>query len=153
MAGRRKPHSEPVFAELQKKGLTIPTQIDSTTHDGEAYVTNNWGLTISELTLRHRRSNNPARQEQKTWTLLAPGDRTSDPLNFTYETGAFSPFDYWWVSFVTIAGATYTCKSSFYCSVAAEDTGIVQVALNLDDQTMTIAFSDSSGCYVGLSNV
>lgn len=75
---------------------------------------------------------------------MAPGDRTGDPLVFTYESGL--PFDYWWVTFVTVTGVTYTCKADFFCNVAQHDDGNVEVSLNLDKVNMTLEFSKSSGC-------
>jgi Up-Regulated in long-lived daf-2 len=141
---------DPIIAELQKKGFVIPEQLSSSPHTGQAYVTNNWGITLAEVTLRHRRSNNSDKQEQKTWRQLGPGDRTSDPLSFSYETGAGSSFDYWWVAFITNGGDTYTCKDNFYCSVSSSDNGIVQVSLNLDSRSMKLTFSNSSSCTVSL---
>ncbi len=121
----------------------------TSTRTGSATVVNSWGLTISELTLRHRRGNDDNKQEQKTYYAIAPDSRT-EPMSFTYQTGAGSPFDYWWVIFVTIAGETWTCKDDFYCYVAAEDDGNVTLQLRGDKKDMYVTFSRSSSCTVGL---
>jgi hypothetical protein len=142
---------DPLLSELQKKGLIISEEVSSSSHTGKAYVTNNWGITLAEVTLRHRRSNDSSKQEQKTWTQLGPGDRTTDPLSFSYDTGAGSSFDYWWVAFITNGGDTYTCKDNFYCSVSSSDDGTVEVTLNLDSRSMKLTFSNSSSCSVSLS--
>jgi hypothetical protein len=124
-----KEYKEKAWVELERKGLEIPKEVSTTSHTREAYITNNWGITLPEVTLRHRRSNDASKQEQTTWDLLVPGERVSSPLSFTYETGPFSPYDYWWIKFSTLGGDTYTCKDNFYCSVSASDDGKVEISL------------------------
>jgi hypothetical protein len=123
--------------------------VDSTKHSGTAYIKNGWGTILTTLTLRHRRSNDPDKQEEKTWYSVTPQQECT--MSFTYETGAASPFDYWWVSFVTVAGQTWTCKGNFYCSVASEDEAWAKLVIDGGSEEMTVSFSKSSGCYVGLS--
>lgn len=123
-----------------------------TDHTGKAYVTNDWGVTLAEFTLRHRRSNDSSQQEMTTWTSIAPGEKVG-PLKFKYSTGIASPKDYWWVSFRTHSGEIFTCKDSFYCSVSSDDDGNVNISVHLDSKSMTVSFSSSSGCRVAIEKV
>jgi hypothetical protein len=127
----------------------------STQHKGKAKVVNHWGIDLASLTLRHRRSNNPDLQEEVTWYNVSSGDTTSG-MSFIYETGAGSPFDYWWVSFVTINGHTYGCKDNFYCSVSSDDDlSRRSVILTLDgaSREMRVDLPTSSDCTVSISKV
>jgi hypothetical protein len=121
----------------------------TTTHHGNAHLTNDWGSDLASVTLRHRRSNDPEKQEEQTWNNVAAGAVLS-PLQFTYETGMASPFDYWWVKLVTTGGHTYQCKDNFYCSVSSSDDGEVQLTLDGAPEELRVSFSESSGCTVSV---
>jgi hypothetical protein len=129
-----------------------PEEAVSTPRQGTATVTNAWGVALAQITLRHRRGNDPSREEQMTFTSLGVNE-TSAAMPFTYETGAGSPRDYWWITFLTVGGTQWSCKDNFYCSVSSSDTGAVALAVRADTKTMTVSFSRSSGCSVGLSQL
>lgn len=79
---------------------------------GTAVVKNNWGITLNQVTLRHRRGNDKDEQEYATWTNI-PNEGTTGELSFTYETGPLSPFDYWWIKFVDSSNTAWQCKDDF----------------------------------------
>ena len=123
-----------------------------TTRPGYVYVTNNWGIHLAEIYLRHRRGNEPSKTDQITWNDVGNGVRVG-PFNITYEVGFGSPFDYWWIKFVDIAGLEFTCKDDFWCYISSSDNGNVGISLEGDKSKMTLSFSSSSGCTVGLYKV
>jgi hypothetical protein len=117
---------------------------------GNARVDARWGENLTSLYLRHRRGNDPSRQEQATWLAIWETDRAG-PMPFTYETGPASPYDYWYVKFTTTSGQVWYCKDNFYCSVSPSDDGNVWLRIDGADQLLHVKFSSSSGCTVGLS--
>ncbi|MGE7416257.1 hypothetical protein [Methylobacterium tarhaniae] len=124
----------------------------STDHSGIVYLQNDWGVDLAQLTIRHRRSNDPDKQEEQTFYNVVAGDSVG-PMAITYTTGAGSPFDYWWVKFVTQNGSTFDCKDNFYCSISSDDDGRVMLRLDGSDSELYVSFSSSSGCSVSISQI
>lgn len=120
-------------------------------HTGHVYIQNDWGEDFYSVTVRHRRGNESSKQEEKTFYGLAAGKKAG-PLDITYTTGAGSPFDYWWVKFITnITKKTYTIKDNFYCYISSSDNGTVNLRLDASTKKMYVTFSSSSGCTVSIS--
>ncbi|GLY61280.1 hypothetical protein Pcaca05_21370 [Pectobacterium carotovorum subsp. carotovorum] len=71
-------------------------------------------------------------------------------MTFKYETGKSSPFDYWWIKFITESGRLYTIKNYFYCSVTRNDDGNVYLSVSGNKKKMYVAFSRSSSCGVSI---
>ncbi|WP_445496882.1 hypothetical protein [Photorhabdus sp. SF281] len=111
---------------------------------------NDWGEDISSITIRHRRSNDPNKQEQETLNNIRSGETAESVLKVTYETGSGSPYDYWWVKFITSSGRLYTMKDNFYCSIGSNDNGNVTLRIDGATQEMYVTFSASSGCEVSI---
>jgi hypothetical protein len=124
----------------------------STDHVGHVYLQNDWGADLFSVTIRHRRGNDADKQEQQSFNNVPAGAKVG-PMEITYTTGAGSPFDYWWIKFQLSNGATYSCKSNFYCYISSSDDGVVLLRIDGADKDMYVSFSSSSGCYVGLSTV
>ncbi|WP_299768232.1 hypothetical protein [uncultured Dokdonia sp.] len=118
---------------------------------GFVTVLNNWGVSLKELTIRHRRGNDPNEQEEMTYENIPVGGKT-EPLRIKYETGIGSANDYWWVKFVTIGNETFQCKDNFYCSISSDDDGEVLLTLEGDRIDMDVTFNESIGCSVDLYN-
>ncbi|MCC8422003.1 MULTISPECIES: hypothetical protein [Photorhabdus] len=114
--------------------------------NGNVDFKNDWGEDIVSMTIRHRRSNDPEKQEQVTRYNIASGEVHTNILSFTYETGPSSPFDYWWIKFITNSNRIYTIKDNFYCSVSDGDDGKVKLRIDGSTNQMYVDFSDSSGC-------
>ncbi|MGN0170880.1 MAG: hypothetical protein ACI39H_09000 [Lachnospiraceae bacterium] len=127
----------------EKKGTGLRAE-----NIGSVTFKNNWGATISEVTIRHRRGNKPEKEESHTYYGLLQGESTA-AMNFVYETGATSPFDYWWIKFVVL-GNEYTIKDNFYCSVSWQDDGNVELTANGDNNKLHVHFSYSSDCDVSI---
>ena len=123
-----------------------------TTHWGNVYLTNNWGVNLAQVYLRHRRGNKASKTDEVTWDNVQIRQKVG-PFKITYQTGAGSPFDYWWIKFVDIAGVEYQCKDNFFCYISSSDNGNVNISLEGDNQKMTVNFSESTGCTVGLSKI
>jgi hypothetical protein len=130
----------------------IGERIGQSDHTGKVYLKNDWGADLSSLTVRHRRGNDPSMQEEFTFYNVLAGDSVG-PMKITYTTGAGSPFDYWWVKFVTVNATAFSCKNDFYCYISSSDDGTVNLRLDGADSDMYVTFSESSGCYVGISEV
>lgn len=126
--------------------------VSSTDHTGYVYLQNDWGVDLFSATIRHRRSNDPNKQEEMSFNNVTAGSKVG-PMPITYTTGAGSPFDYWWIKFQLANGATYTCKNNFYCYISSSDDGTVLLRIDGADKNMYVSFSSSSGCYVGLDTV
>lgn len=124
----------------------------STDHSGSVYLQNDWGVDIARLTIRHRRSNDPDKQEEQSFYNVAAGAKVG-PMAITYTTGAGSPFDYWWVKFATQNGTTFDCKDNFYCSISSDDDGTVTLRLDGSNSDLYVNFSSSSGCSVSIDQV
>ena len=131
----------------------------TTNHEGLAYFVNEWGLAMSEVTLRHRRGNVAETEQKITWRNVAPDKEGVDEkgnrsyLKFTYITGRGSPEDYWWILFSLMGGETYQCSNNFYCSLSSDDNGIVKVRVGSDVQKLYIDFSNSSKCEKSIKKV
>ncbi|MDT0316955.1 hypothetical protein [Streptomyces millisiae] len=118
-------------------------------HTGKAWIVNKWGEDLASVYLRHRRGNDPQREEHKSWTSVKSGQSTEGTaMQFTYETGFGSPFDYWWLKFVVATNnqVWVTSKTNFSCYVSSDDDGNVKITLDGAEKEMTVSFSDSSGC-------
>ncbi|MEU3959416.1 hypothetical protein AB0F42_06295 [Streptomyces buecherae] len=137
---------------MTEQQTTADQQQRRTLHTGYARVYNGWGEDLAQITLRHRRDNDPAKEETKTWRAVKTAEWTpeNDKLKFTYETGMGSDYDYWWIKVVTLNNKTYVCKDNFYCSVSSDDDGNVKVTVDGASKEMVIEFSSSSGCTVSL---
>ncbi|WP_250942875.1 hypothetical protein [Allorhizobium sonneratiae] len=126
--------------------------ITGTDHAGKVYLQNDWGAELYSATIRHRRSNDPNKQEEMTFNNVPAGAKVG-PMPITYTTGAGSPFDYWWIKFVLSNGTVYSCKGNFYCYISSSDDGNVLLRIDGSDKDMYVSFSSSSGCYVSLDTV
>lgn len=126
--------------------------VGSTDHLGYVWFKNDWGSDLYSVTVRHRRSNDASKQEQITYDNVRSGE-TMGPLQITYTTGAGSPFDYWWIKFSVMNGATFSIKNNFYCYISSSDDGKVTLRLDGADKKLYVSFSDSSGCTVGIDQV
>ena len=118
-------------------------------HTGYAYITNDWGADLASITLRHRRGNDPDLQEERTWDSV-PAGSNQGPMQFAYETGFGSPFDYWWVKLTTTSNQVYQCKDVFYCSVSPSDDGNVYLTVDAASEELRVKFSESDGCKVAM---
>lgn len=134
--------------QTQKAGESV----GQTDHTGHVYTKNSWGVDLASLTVRHRRGNDPGKQEETTFYNVMSGQKVG-PLDITYTTGIGSPFDYWWVKFVTVTGTTFSMKENFYCYISSDDDGTVNLRLEGSDSCMYVTFSSSSGCYVSIYKV
>jgi hypothetical protein len=121
-------------------------------HTGKAYITNEWGIELKTLYLRHRRGNDPTKQDATTFKDVGI-DMEAGPMEFTYELGDGSPNDYWWIKFVTNSGIEYKCKDDFSCSVRAGDDGIVYLTLHGDSSTLKVKKNHSSSCSCDMNKV
>ncbi|WP_164671214.1 hypothetical protein [Pectobacterium brasiliense] len=122
----------------------------TTLRTGFISLKNNWGENIHSITIRHRRGNNPNRQEQEIFTDITSGELRRKLMEFKYETSVGSPYDYWWIKFITESGRTYTIKHNFYCSVTSRDDGNVFLHLDGDHKKMHVTLSSSSYCRVSI---
>lgn len=125
-----------------------------TDHTGTYYVHNKiegFSNEIIALTVVH--STSRFGRQSTNFSHIPTGGRTAG-TKFKYTTGAFSPFDYWYVEGHVDFGpgmATFRTKDNFYCSVAASDDGNIELILtsySLDGSpySLQVEFSDSSGC-------
>lgn len=131
---------------LEKQGEPL----QGTDHTGTVYFRNDWGEDLYSITIRHRRSNDPTKQEEKTFYGVGAG-KTVGPLTITYTTGAGSPFDYWWVKFRTnVSKKYYTIKDNFYCYISSSDDGKVNIRADSSTKKLYVDFSSSSGCTVSI---
>jgi len=135
-------------SDTEKRGELV----GQTDHTGYVYTQNDWGADLASLTVRHRRGNDPNKQEEKTYYNVMAGSQVG-PMEITYTTGVGSPFDYWWVKFVTTTGATFSMKDNFYCYISSSDDGTVKLRLDGAESDMFVTFSSSSGCYVSIYSV
>ncbi len=135
---------------------TIETEIEysSNSKTGHVYITNNWGQSLSWINVRHRRSNSSSKEEAVTLKNLENKDDPIFVMDITYETGAASPFDYWYIKFQTIEGKQYEVKDNFYCSISSKDNGNVFLTISPEDVGhLYVSFSKSSGCYVTIKKI
>ncbi|MHA7633377.1 hypothetical protein [Corallococcus sp. M7] len=93
----------------------------STQQTANAVVVNHWGAAITNVTLRHRYSNNPEYQQQGNWASLAE-NATSSSFQVIFWTGAIG-HDYWWIQFEDANGKIWQCKQNFYCTLSSPDAG------------------------------
>lgn len=120
-----------------------------TTRYGSVYARNDWGADLASLTVRHRRSNEAGKQEEETYYNVNAGDEVG-PLAITYETGAGTPFDYWWIKFMLNNGKTYTIKDDFYCYISSSDDSRVDLRIDGAESKLFVSFSESSSCKVAI---
>lgn len=119
---------------------------------GRVRVENNWGIMLLEVHIRHRRGNDPLREESESFYCI-PANQSTPYMDITYETYS-TVFDYWWVKFVTLGGMVYeTNKSNFYCNITDNDSGDVNIKLDANTKKMYIIFDYSSGCSQGLQKL
>jgi hypothetical protein len=124
----------------------------ATTHTGYVMVTNKFGESLNSVYVRHRRSNDPDKQEDCTFSNVDAGKETTK-FPITYETGVGSDFDYWYVKIITNGNDIYECKSDFYCSISSGDDGNVKITINTGPNQLLVEFSESSGCKVDLTKI
>jgi hypothetical protein len=118
-----------------------------TDRNAKARVHNNWGADLNSVTLRHRRSNDRNKQDERTWYNLSSGADTPADLDIRYETGIGADFDYWWVTFQLTNGDVYVSKNSFFCNLTADDEGgIVTAVIDLQYKRLTIVCPKSTDC-------
>lgn len=115
------------------------------------YLINDWGVDLAQVTVRHRQGNDATKQDQHTFHNVEP-DGTVGPFPARYVVGSGSAYDYWWIKLTTQNGATYTCKSNFYCSISSDDDGKVYVRVDGSNKQLYVKFSKSSGCQVDLES-
>lgn len=124
--------------------------LQGTDHTGKVYFKNDWGEDLYSVTVRHRRSNDASKQEEKTFYGVGAG-QTVGPLDITYTTGAGSPFDYWWIKFITnVTKKTYSIKDNFYCYISSSDDGKVTLRADGSTKKLHVIFSSSDGCKVSI---
>lgn len=112
---------------------------------GTVVLSNKWGSTLLEVKIRHRRANDPALEDSRTFYNV-PANGKTEPMNITYQNPG-PPFDYWWIEFETISGLKYqTSKNNFFCNIASDDNGDVEIRIDPDTSTMYVIMSYSSGC-------
>jgi hypothetical protein len=113
---------------------------------------NKWGGTLLEVHIRHRRGNDPKREESCSCYCIPANEETA-PMPIEYETDSLS-FDYWWVKFVTLGGVEYqTDKDNFFCNITASDSGDVTIRIDPDTEKMYVIFNYSGGCSQGLKKI
>ncbi|NBD11453.1 hypothetical protein [Corallococcus silvisoli] len=121
----------------------------STQQTANCVVVNQWGATLTNVTLRHRYSNNPNYQQQTTWGSIAQNATSSPPLQVIYWTGAVG-HDYWWIQFEDDAGKIWTCKQNFYCTLSTADANTtVYFFVNGASEEMRVQ-ATSTSCDVSL---
>lgn len=120
----------------------------STERSANCCVVNQWGSTVTNVTLRHRYSNSPSYQQQGSWPTLAQ-NAVSSTFQAIYWTGA-TGHDYWWIQFEDDNGKIWTCKQNFYCTLDASDDGTtVYFFINGASEDMKIQMT-SNGCDISL---
>ncbi|WP_337998203.1 hypothetical protein [Oleispirillum naphthae] len=127
--------------------LDEPAELSERT--GSVYTKNDWGTDMASLTVRHRCGNDPDKQEETTYYNVATGS-TVGPFSIGYETGAGSPFDYWWIKFMLNNGKVYTIKDNFYCYISSSDSGRVDLRIDGAESKLFVKFSSSSSCKVSI---
>lgn len=121
-------------------------------NNGSVKLTNTWGSALLEVHIRHRRGNDPGREESCSFYGV-PVNVATKPLKISYELNSAS-FDYWWIKFVTLEGVEYqTNKDNFFCNITGSDSGDVTITINPGDKKMYVSFSQSSGCSQGLKKI
>lgn len=119
---------------------------------GNLHFLNKWGTALKSITLRHRRGNEEAQEEISTLTNVEDGQLLKNVLPIRYETGIAAPFDYWWISFITVGGEEFSMKESFFCNISAVDDGNVRLTVEGGNfKELHVEFSNSSDCRVSLS--
>ncbi len=122
------------------------------TREGSVHFSNQWGTTLAEITIRHRRGNEADKEEIATLYNVEPGTTLEHVMPIVYETGMTAPFDYWWVQFRTVGGAVCSIKDNFFCNISSDDDGQAWLTLEGGDkQELRVAFSSSSSCEVSIS--
>ncbi|HFE2915044.1 TPA: hypothetical protein ACF3A8_005392 [Klebsiella pneumoniae] len=116
-----------------------------------AFVRNNWGEEITNITLNHRYDND--HYDSKSWEAIS-SDSQSDGLAVGFWTGfGRTGRDYWHITFEA-GGLIWTCKENFYCYLTSEDKDgevICRLYKNGNDGKMDIICPKSSGCTVSLT--
>lgn len=121
------------------------------THEGHVHFSNQWGTTLAEITIRHRRGNEPDKEEIATLYNVEPGATLEHVMPIIYETGMTAPFDYWWIQFRTVGGSSYGTKDNFFCNISSDDDGQIWLTLEGGDKKeLHVAFSTSSSCDVSV---
>ncbi len=117
--------------------------------NGSVTLTNKWGVTLLEVHIRHRLSNDPNREHSKSFYYL-PANETTEKLPIKYETFSTS-FDYWWIKFVTLGGIEYeTDNDNFKSNITDRDDGNVNIKIDPGTKKMYVTFSSSGGDSCGL---
>jgi hypothetical protein len=145
MACHNKRESGYQSADMLSHRKTLVEEIDikTTTHYCKARIVNRWKKDITDVTLRHRRGNDPKKEDKKSWDSVQD-DKDTDTMDITFETGFGSSGDYWWVEF-RAAGEKWTCKENFYCDLRSNDEGsTVDCILKAIDEEMHISMNSGS---------
>ncbi len=141
----------------QKKASIInvsgqdPVYISSWAHrKGKYLLVNETPYVINMASVTHR-SSLAGRESKILVSNIEPGF-CSQYQSFNYHTGTFSPFDYWKlkVSYLIDKNGHYEEEEwanadKQYCSISANDNGIVKITL-IEKDYVVISFSNSSSC-------
>lgn len=101
-----------------------------------AYVKNDLGFEITNVTLKHTFVGN---QDKQTWdSIPAGGQSTGLGVNYMTGFGASSDYDYWHIVFKKKGTSEwYSVKDNFYCYLTSDDAGkLVQVRLYRSGSSM-----------------
>lgn len=111
---------------------------------GYVVLNNKWGSALLEVHIRHRRANDPMREESESFYCL-PANEKTPPMQFTYEVNG-TPFDYWWIKFTTISGLEYqTSKDNYWSNITDQDDGNVEIRIDPGTCKMYLTYSKSFG--------
>ncbi|MDX7993272.1 hypothetical protein [Xenorhabdus littoralis] len=118
---------------------------------GRVYLTTTWDEDIKLVVIRHRRANDPSKQDESSMSDVDAYTNRRYFMPIIYENHWFYDYDYWWVYIITESLKMYTVKDNFYCNIASDDDRDVEVSLDIDpfDQAnkyLHIIFSSSSPC-------
>lgn len=110
-------------------------------------VTNNWGVDLASITLRHLKDNENFQKDEMTWFNVAIGQTTPADLVINYETGKGAAHDYWWVTFQLNNGDVYASSPKFECELReGDDGGVVWANIDQQDASLIIVCPFSGSC-------
>lgn len=111
---------------------------------GYVTVINNWGVTLDELCIRHRRGNNKDLEDVTNCLSIKNNTESIQVLTFYYQNGFGAPFDYWWIKFKIAGGKEYKIKDNFFCNITKDDDGTATLTIDGDSEKLNVSFSQSS---------
>lgn len=117
---------------------------------GTAEFYNGWGCTLLEVHIRHRRGNDPNREDSASFYCV-PANKTVQ-MDVIYESFSLSD-DYWWIKFVTFSGMEYQPSENILISnITIADNGTVTIRVDSDTQCIYIVQSFTPGIWCPLQN-